>query len=123
MNPKHQRKLALASLGVSFHSRISREAKKGFQGASEKMDVARSTFGPMYFLVRLLLLLVHSIAVLVLDCCLRYRIASESMARNDRRITIAVYRQSHRIPKRNDEGSGKSDCAACSHWIRFTQYE
>lgn len=44
------------------------------------MDVARSTFGPMYFLVRFLLLL-------VLDCFLRYRIASKPIAWNDSSIS------------------------------------
>ena len=56
------------------------------------MDVARSTFGPMYFLVRFLLLLVLSetVLVLVLDCFLRYRIASESIARNGSSISSSA---------------------------------
>ena len=51
------------------------------------MDVARSTFGPMYFLVRFLLLLVLSETVLVLDCFLRYRIASNPIAWFDSSIS------------------------------------
>jgi hypothetical protein len=48
MDPIPPRKLALAWLGVSFHSLISKEAKKGFQGSREKRDVARSTFGSVF---------------------------------------------------------------------------
>ena len=54
------------------------------------MDVARSTFGPMYFLVRFLLLLVLSPprrTVLVLDCFLRYQIASKPIAWFDSSIS------------------------------------
>ena len=63
------------------------------------MDVARSTFGPMYFLVRFLLLLVLSetVLVLVLDCFLRYRIASKPIAWFDSSISsIAAHSKAER---------------------------
>ena len=63
------------------------------------MDVARSTFGPMYFLVRFLLLLVLSetVLVLVLDCFLRYQIASKPIAWFDSSISsIAAHSKAER---------------------------